>query len=391
MGEALQASTGEDDLAGKCPHCSAVYQGSPRLCPSCGLEIRVYDPLRCEFCGSRISPEAESCGNCGAPVDKTAATKIHPIHHQPSAPPESPAPATVSPGAKAGCIAGVAALIVALTGLGVFLASTAGRRGSAFSSETPAERLENVVVEADRQDYIYHGFIEEDRNTLESLWPEALTDLPDSCYYPDPYDPCAAFRFRVPGTRALVQMEASAPIDLVMTLLREDENGLSFAGWSEDRPAGGTDPLLVTPLDAGIYVALVSNFGGWETGEVRFVWSVLMDQVPNVTADTSVTIRLSDSMPVAYFDLDVRRGAEYSIRTVSSVVNSDPVIELRTEGGSVLSDDDSGRSDFCWGDAHLQFTAGPLQEGPALVVVRPLSMYSQVYCEMEVVFTIREP
>jgi hypothetical protein len=324
-------------------------------------------------------------------VEKTAVAKAPPVRQEYSAPAESTAPVTVSPGTKAGCIAGVATLILALSGLGVFLATSAARRGNALSRETPAEKLENVVVEADRQDSIYHGFIEEDRNTLESLWPEALTDLPDSCYYPDPYDPCAAFRFRVPGTRALVKMEASAPIDLVMTLLREDESGLSFAGWSEDRPAGGTDPLLVTPLDAGTYVAVVSNFGGWETGEVRFVWSVLMDRVPYVTADTSITIRLSDSMPMAYFDLDVRRGAEYSIRTVSSVANSDPVIDLRTEGGSVLSDDDSGRSDFCWGDAHLQFTAGPLQEGPALVVVRPLSMYSPVNGEMEVVFTIREP
>jgi hypothetical protein len=66
-------------------------------------------------------------------------------------------------------------------------------------------------------------------------------------------------------------------------------------------------------------------------------------------------------------------------------------IELRTEGGSVLSDDDSGRSDFCCGDANLFFTAGPLQEGRAAVRVRPFSMSSQTNGDLEVVFTSTGP
>jgi len=248
-----------------------------------------------------------------------------------------------------------------------------------------------LVIDAFQRDSIHRGMITEDRNTVEDIWPRVLTDLPDSCYYPNPYDPSAAFRFTIDGQRSLARIEASAPMDLVMTLLRDDNGVLSFAGWNEDGRPGTTDPMIITPLDGGTYIAVVTNLGGYEYGEVRFIWSAIMDDIPVVSSDTTFVITFSGSAPMAYFDVEIERGRTYSIRTASRVQNMDSFIELRTESGSVLSDDDSGRSDFCWGDANLVFTAGPLQEGRASVIARPYSLSSPTYGDLEVIFTSTGP
>ncbi len=368
-------------MATKCPECGHLSPGDPRICPGCGREARRYDPSRCEFCGSRVAFGSESCGNCGAPLQQGPAV------------PETGGAPVVSSSTTAlrtGCIVAVAVLIALVAGLVMFLSRSSRVFSPEVSSTETIEKLEEVVVDASVPDSIHTGYIEEDRNTVEIIWPRVLTDLPDSCYYPSPYDPCAAFRFRVEDRRALVKLEASAPIDLVMTLLREDETGLSYADWNEDGPSG-SDPMIVTPLSEGTYVALVTCLGGWEYGRVRFLWSVVMEEIPLVTGDTTFTVSLSSTNPMACFDIDVQRGRTYSIRTISRSQNMDAFVELTTEGGSVLSDDDSGRNDNCWGDACLSFTAGPLQEGRAFVVVRPYSTMSPSYSDMDVVFTVGSP
>ncbi|MFO7626421.1 MAG: hypothetical protein R6V62_04110 [Candidatus Fermentibacteraceae bacterium] len=291
---------------------------------------------------------------------------------------------------KTGCIVAAVVLIAIVAGLVMLLTRSSSVLSPEVSSAETLEKLEEVVVDASLPDSIHTGYIEEDRNTVESIWPRVLTDLPDSCYYPSPYDPCAAFRFSIEGRRTLLKLEASAPIDLVMTLLREEGTGLSYVSWNEDGPSG-TDPLIVTPLSEGTYIALVTCLGGWEYGRVRFLWSVVMADIPLVTRDTTFSVSLNSATPMACFDIDILRGRTYSIRTVSLSQNMDSFVQLTTEGGSVLSDDDSGRNDNCWGDAHLSFTAGPLQEGRAFVVVRPYNTLSPSYSDMDVVFTVGSP
>lgn len=368
-------------MATKCPVCGHVAQGDPRVCPGCGREARRHDPFRCEFCGSRITIESESCGSCGAPMQQGPED----IEHG-GAPTVSHTATTI----KTGCIVAVVVLIAIVAGLVTLLSRSSSVFTQEVSGSEAQETLEEVVVDASEPDSIHTGYIEEDRNTVESIWPRVLTDLPDSCYYPSPYDPCAAFRFSIEGQRALVKLEASAPIDLVMTLLREEGTGLSYVSWNEDGPTG-SDPMIVTPLSEGTYTALVTCLGGWEYGRVRFLWSVVMEDIPLVTRDTTFSVSLSSATPMACFDIDIVRGLTYSIRTVSRSQSMDAFVQLTTQGGSVLSDDDSGRNDNCWGDAHLSFTAGPLQEGRAFVVVRPYSTQSPSYSDMEVVFAIGGP
>ena len=368
-------------MATKCPECGHISPGDPRICPGCGREARRYDPSRCEFCGSRVTFGSTSCGNCGAPLQHG-----HEVHEHGGSPTVSHTATTM----KTGCIIAVAVLIAIVAGVVMLLS----RSSSMFTEEaarmaTP-DKLEEVVIDAFEPDSIHTGYIEEGRNTVESIWPRVLTDLPDSCYYPSPYDPCAAFRFSIGERRALVKLEASAPIDLVMTLLREEGTGLSYVSWNEDGPTG-SDPMLVTPLSEGTYTALVTCLGGWEFGRVRFILSLVMYEIPLVTRDTTFSVSLSNATPIACFDIDIVRGRTYSIRTVSLSPNMDSFVQLTTQEGSVLSDDDSGRNDNCWGDAHLSFTAGPLHEGRAFVVVRPYNNYSPTYSDMDVVFTIGSP
>lgn len=368
-------------MATRCPECGHVSPGNPRICPGCGREARRYDPTRCEFCGSRVTPGSQSCENCGAPLQEGSI-----VPEQPGAPVVSHSAATI----RTGCIVAVAIVIALITGLVVFLSRSSSMLSGEVSSTEALENLEEVIIDASLPDSIHTGYIEEGRNTVESIWPRVLTDLPDSCYYPSPYDPCAAFRFSIGGRRSLVKLDASAPIDLVMTLLREDGTGLSYAGWNEDGPSG-SDPMIVTPLSQGTYTAVVTCLGGWEYGRVRFLWSVVMEEIPLVTQDTTFSVSLSSATPMVFFDIDILRGHTYSIRTVSHSQNMDSFVQLTTEGGSVLSDDDSGRNDNCWGDAHLSFTAGPLQEGRAFVVVRPYNTVSPSFSDMDVVFTIGSP
>jgi len=291
---------------------------------------------------------------------------------------------------KTGCIVAVIILADLIAGLVMFVSKASDVLTGDSSGARAVEEPGAVVIDAFEPDSVHAGLIEEDRNTVESIWPRILTDLPDSCYYPGPYDPCAAFRFSVSGRRVLARLEASAPFDLVMTLLREDGTGLSYVAWNEDGPTG-TDPLILAPLSGGTYIALVTSLGGWEFGRVRFLWSVVMEDIPLVTRDTTFSVSLSSTTPMVCFDIDIARGSTYSIRTVSESRDMDAFVQLTTLEGSVLSDDDSGRNDNCWGDAHLSFTAGPLQEGRAFVVVRPYSQYSPSYSDMDVVFTIGGP
>lgn len=371
----------------KCPNCSFSYEGAPQKCPSCGWELRRPDPARCEFCGTRTATTRDRCPSCGAPLAGSTDTGTAPRHqasHTGSGTPGAP------PSGQHSCL--LPAIVVSTTlVIGGALLALSFMTSRDSDPETRAPEVSAPLIQnAMAPDSIHRGVIEEGRNTVESIWPRVLTHMPDSCFYPGPYDPCAAFRFTLEGRRTLARIEASAPIDLVLTLLREDGGVLSFAGWNEDGRPGSSDPLLLVPLDAGTYVALVTSYGGWAYGEVRFLWSVAMPEIPLVTSDTTLRARLSSQVPKAVFELDILQGRTYSIRTASLVSNMDSFIELRTEGGSILTDDDSGRNDFCWGDANLSFTAGPLQQGLASVTVRPLNLYGSTFGDLDVIFTITD-
>lgn len=385
-------------MAGKCPHCTFRYEGDPQKCPSCGRELRGFDPSRCQFCGSRVNTARDSCQNCGAPFEhfEQVPDQSEPIEPVIISQTTTTTTMTQNSGSaralKVGCVV-LAVLILGIAGIIAMFALKDS--GVSVDPETGVVSAKqdggDAITDAMIPDSIYRGVIVEDRNTVESIWSRVLTDLPDSCYYPEPYDPCAAFRFTVEGRRILAKVEASAPIDLVITLLREENGVLTYVGWNEDGISGNQDPMLIAPLDGGTYIALVTNYGGYEYGDVRFIWSVVMPEIPLVTSDSTFFITQSDAAPIAYFELDIERGRTYSIRTEARTQNMDSYIELRTEGGSILSDDDSGRNDFCWGDARLSFTASPLQEGRATVIVRPLTMYSPTYGDLDVVFTMSAP
>lgn len=369
------------------------YEGDPRRCPSCGQEVRRFDPSKCEFCGSRVTSGMDSCPNCGAPFGNVYSSSDSSVSGSKPKLYEQTIPSSAANRAlrRVGCLV-VLSLAFSVIGAAVFLITRAPGTTETITGRTTG-MMDNgsLVMDAFQTDSIYRGTIVEDHNTVEDIWPRVIADLPDSCYYPNAYDPSAAFRFTVGDSRVLARIEASAPFDLVMTLLRDDNGVLSFAGWNEDGSPGNRDPMIVSPLDGGTYIAVVTALGGYEYGEVRFFWSVIQDDIPLVSSDTSFVVTISASSPVAYFDLDIERGRTYSIRTASRVENMDSFIELRTEGGSLLTDDDSGRSDFCWGDANLVFTASPLQEGRASVIVRPFSMSSPDYGDLEVIFTSTGP
>ncbi len=252
------------------------------------------------------------------------------------------------------------------------------RSGPAGDGEARIDTGELLIVDAADPDTIYRASITEGGQTVEDVWPRVITDLPDSCYYPDPYDECAAFRFTVTGAHELVQLQASSPIDLVMTLVRLDPDGsMEFAGWNEDGPHG-TDPLITVVLPAGDYLAVLTNLGGWESGEARFVRTVLMPEVPSIEPDTSFTVVLSERLPKVYYFVTIETGRYYVFETFGDGL--DTYIDLVTAGGSVLTDDDGGED---WGDARLAFTASALHEGEAMLVVRPY-YYSPDYGQVEI-------
>ncbi len=354
-------------------------QGQPRNCPLCGYEFRAHDPARCEFCGTRIKPGKDSCPNCGAPIDRPATPEPQPGEtlSQPTPGQETPVPRVYTTASSrsalkvVGCVIGLMVALPLLFGvvIPVFLCNDS--RVTTAQRDSTLDVSSVTITPAPLQDSIYRASIVEGENTIEDIWPRVITDLPDTCYYPDAYDPCAAFQFHVDGQYSLVQIDASAPIDLVMTLLRRsDEDVLSFAGWNEDGPMG-TDPSITAVLQGGDYIALVSNLGGWEYGVVRFLWTVLQQEIPRLEPDTSVDLVFTDRMQRFYFFIDIEAGRDYVIST--SCPDIDSYVELRTEGGSILYDDDSGPN---WNDARLSFTATALNAGEAVLVVRPYSTYS---------------
>ncbi|MDM7992929.1 MAG: hypothetical protein QUS11_06400 [Candidatus Fermentibacter sp.] len=361
-------------MAKKCPRCTMPYAGQPRSCPHCGYEFRAFDPGKCEFCGTKIKPSMDNCPNCGAPVEHAPAPPADdPDTGLPTPPTVAPAPVQTAAGPAfkiVGCVIALMVILPLLFGLVIPALMCSGTESEVTADSTLDERSV-TILQAPVQDSIYRASIVEGENTVEEIWPRVITDLPDTCYYPGAYDPCAAFRFHVDGRHSLVRLDASAPIDLVMTLLGVDGEGvLSFAGWNEDGPMG-TDPSITKVLQGGDYIALVTNLGGWEYGEVRFLWTVLQEEIPTLTPDTSVVLAFTDRMQRFHFFLEIEQGRDYVIST--SCPDIDSYVELRTEGGSVLYDDDSGPN---WNDARLSFTATALYAGEAVLVVRPYSTYT---------------
>ncbi len=368
----------------KCPKCALPVQGQPRNCPHCGYEFRAHDPGRCEFCGTKIKASMDNCPNCGAPAehapqpldDTPEVTVFSSSSSTTSSPPTMSTSRGPDPATKAikivGCVVGLMILLPILFGVvfPVLLCSDSDRGSTVVKDSVLDERLVTITM-AEVEDSIYRASIIEGENTVEEIWPRVITDLPDSCYYPDAYDPCAAFQIHVEGGHSLIRLDASAPIDLVMTLLRRNENDtLTYAGWNEDGDLG-QDPSITSVLTGGDYIALVTNLGGWEFGEVRFLWTVLLEEIPTIAPDTALELAFTDRIQEFYFFVDIEQGREYTISSSSEDI--DTFVELRTEGGSVLSDDDSGPN---WSDALLTFTASALNAGEAVLVVRPYSTYS---------------
>ncbi len=363
-------------MASKCPNCSMPIQGHPRNCPLCDYEFRAHDPGRCEFCGTRIKPGNDDCPNCGAPVKHPADSEPRPddTPSQPAPVQETPSPrietSASSKGTRnvTGCV--ILSLLIAISlvfGAVIPIIQCSSDMISCAPRDSTLDESSVRITMAPVQDSIYRASIIKGKNTIEDVWPRVIADLPDSCSYPHPYDPCAAFQFHVEGRHSLVRIDASAPIDLVMTLLRRsDEDVLSFTAWNEDSPLG-RDPSLTVLLRQGAYIALISHYGGWDYGEVRFLWTVLQPEIPRLEPDTTVDLVFTDRMRSFYFFIDIEEGSNYVIST--SCPDFDSYVELRTEGGAVLCDDDSGGP--CWGDARLSFTATVLNAGEAILVVRP--------------------
>jgi hypothetical protein len=371
-------------VAKRCPLCAQRYEGNPRNCPNCGRQIPDYDPTRCEFCGTKVKPGQDNCPNCGAPVE----------HCQEAQPQQKAAEAfggdfdsadstvTVTretvvtvPAASKSTSCGIKALVFVIVAaavlpvlLGVAIpALISYSERQKLSGDTPEERGA-VITPALLPDSIYRATIVEGENTIETIWPRVMTDLPDSVAWVNDYSPAVAFSFTTSGEHSLIQLDASAPIDLVMSLLRLNSDGsMTFIRFNDDSDIG-RDPSIVDAVPAGDYLAIVNNLGGYEYGEVRFVWQVLQPEVPLLVPDTTFTIALSDRNRLAYFYVEITADSSYVFEASSESIDS--YIELHTEGGSVLSNDDGGTG-ANWNDARLTFDATALQAGEACLIVRP--------------------
>jgi fermentation-respiration switch protein FrsA (DUF1100 family) len=372
-------------VAKRCPLCAQSYEGNPRSCPNCGRQIPDYDPTRCEFCGTKVKPGQDTCPNCGAPVED------RPVEQATGEPEDvfrvnletGESTVTVSGGTvvttttttiapkSTGC--GIKALIIVIVAaavlpilLGIAIPAiahyTAQRK---LAQDTPEERGA-VITPAPLPDSIYRATIVEGENTIETIWPRVMTDLPDSVAWVNDYSPAVAFGFTTTGAHSLIQLDASAPNDLVMSLLRLNPDGsMTFVRFNDDSDVG-RDPSIIEAVTAGDYIALLYDLGGYEYGEVRFVWQVLMPEIPTILPDTMFTVSLSDGNRLAYYYVEIKPDSSYIFEASSEDVDS--YIELRTAGGSVLSDDDGGDN---WSDARLAFDATALQAGEACLIVRP--------------------
>jgi hypothetical protein len=362
----------------RCPLCAGPLEGNPEVCPHCGRRIPAYGTGKCQFCGTRVKPGAEKCSNCGAPVEsppppddsfvpEEKVTRVEVVQTTTT---------TSTASSKAGC--GIAAAIITLAiGLPILFGvlvpglvrCAEERKQSELQSSTLAER-DVEIIQAQATDSIYRGMLFEDGMTVEDVWPRVLTDLPDSCSWLSYYSPCAVFGFTTTGGNPLCRLMATAPFDLVMGVLRVEEDGsLTYLKYNDDG-ISGSDPEIDAVLPEGDYIAIVAAISSGYSGEVRFVWDVMIQDIPVLQPDTTLTVELTDFCPLGYFYVDIHTDSTYTIE--SSNDDFDSYLELHTAGGSVLSDDDGGDN---WNDARLSFQASALHEGRALLIVRHYSEY----------------
>lgn len=385
-------------MPSRCPTCSQPYDGSPSTCPSCGARLRS-EPGRCEFCRTRIKPGQDTCPNCGAPVDPIPEEKAGEGNGSfeittgsgstiSSTTITTTAPKSVGCGVK-GLIAVivVAAILPILLGIAIPAISHYSEQRK-LAGATPEERGA-VFTPAPMPDSIYTAVIAEGENTIETIWPRVMTDLPDSVAWVNDYNPAAAFAFSTTGSHSLIQLQASAPNDLVMSLLRRNSDGsLTFLRFNDDGSLG-RDPSIIEAVSAGDYLAIVNDLGGYEYGEVRFVWEILQPEIAFLEPDTAFTITLSDRNRLAYFFVNIEADSSYVFEASSEDIDS--YIELRTAGGSVLSDDDSGTGSN-WNDARLAFDASALNVGEACLIVRPYYYStSNTWGDMRITYTRGTP
>jgi hypothetical protein len=336
-----------------------------------------------------VKPGAEKCSNCGAPVESPPPPPASPVQEERVTRVEVVQTTTASAGsAKTGC--GIAALIITLAiGLPILFGvlvpglvrCAEERKQSELQASTLAER-DVEIIQAGVQDSIYRGVLTEDGMTVEDVWPRVLTELPDSCSWLNYYSPCAVFGFATIGGNPLVRLIATAPFDLVMGVLRVEEDGtLTYLKYNDDS-VSGSDPTINAVLPEGEYIAIVAAISSGYEGEVRFVWDVMIQDIPVLRPDTSLTVELTDICPLGYFYVDIHTDSTYTIE--SSNDDFDSYLELHTAGGPVLSDDDGGDN---WNDARLSFQASALHEGRALLIVRHYSEYSPEAGTVTLTFT----
>lgn len=358
----------------RCPICAQEYDGNPRTCPKCGARLPDFDPSRCEFCGTKVRQGLDSCPNCGAPIERPEAD-FKPMETggigADSGTTTITTTVTTAQAKSAGCavkavvlVIVIAAALPVLLGVGIPLISHCAHETR--MSKATAEERGAVITPAPAPDSIYTAAIVEGENTVETIWPRVITDLPDSVSWVNNYSPAAAFSFSVTEPHSLVQLDASSPNDLVMSLLRVNDDGsMTFLRFNDDSN-WSRDPSIVATLTAGNYLAIVNSLSGYEYGDVRFVWQVIQDDIPFLRPDTTFTITLSDRHAQEHFFVNIEADSSYVFGASSPTLDS--YVELRTAGGSVLSDDDGGEEGL---DARLAFTATALQSGEAELIVSP--------------------
>lgn len=196
--------------------------------------------------------------------------------------------------------------------------------------------LEAVATPAGLPDVEYPGEIVSDRNLAMAWWPEMIDDW-EAPSFLDPFTPVAAFTFTV-DEPDVYRLDASGGMDVCLTLLREDHDGMLFVASNDDFM--GTDPRVVEPLMPGDYVALVSPYSSTMQGGVTFTRTTESAEVQRLRTGRSVQEFAPYDTGSLMYQLSVMEGRSYTISVESD--DLDPVITLYLPGGEVLYDDDGG-------------------------------------------------
>lgn len=223
------------------------------------------------------------------------------------------------------------------------------------------EALEAVGIPASLPDVEYSGEIAADRNLAMAWWPEMMDDW-EAPEFLDPFTPVAPFIFTV-DEPAVHRLDASGDMDVCLTLLREENDGMAYVASNDDYM--GTDSRIVVPLMPGDYVALVSPYSSALQGGVTFTRTDEEAGVQRLRTDRRVEEFAPYDTRSLMYRLSVIEGRSYSISVESD--DLDPVISLHLPDGEVLYDDDGGEGT----NSLLVFTPG--QSGDCFLKVEKYS------------------